>query len=140
MTQSATSQNSIQSGATMQYSISENPRFQGAYIAHTPQGDIECANIHTALSYIPNTRQYRQAQAIRPFKALPTKPTIEVAGYCSPTGQYYAVVEFGDFDVRIDCHNSHTLRSWMRDGVTAFHLCESFNDPTNIRPRGGWNG
>ena len=140
MTQYATSQNSIQSGDSMQYFISENPRFQGAYIAHTPQGDIECANIHTALSYIPNTRQYRQAQAIRPFKALPTKPTIEVAGYCSPTGQYYAVAEIGDFDVRIDCHNSHTLRTWMRDGVVEWHLMEALKDRTNIRPRGGWNG
>ena len=141
MTHSATStETSIQSGATMKYSISENPRFQGAFIAHTPQGDIECANIHTALSYIPNTRQYRQAQAIRPFKATPTKPTIEVAGYCSPTGQYYAVVEFGDFDVRIDCHIVHTLRGWMKDGVTGWHLCEAFQDATNIRPRGGWVG
>ena len=134
------SQSSTQSGATMQYSISENPRFKGAFIAHTPQGDIECANIHTALSYIPNTRQYREAQATGCFKATPSKPTIEVAGYCSPSGQYYAVVQFGDFDVRIDCHNVHTLRGWIKDGVTAFHLCEAFQDPTNIRPRGGWLG
>ena len=130
----------VKQGTDMQYFISENPHFKGAFIAHTPDGDIECANIHTALSYIPNTRQYRQAQAIRPFKATPTKPTIEVAGYCSPTGQYYAVVEFGDFDVRIDCHNVHTLRTWMKDGVTAWHLCEAFQDPTNIRTRGGWLG
>ena len=141
MTQYATSFcKRLKQGTHMQYFISENPRFKGAFIAHTPQGDIECANIHTALSYIPNTRQYRQAQATRPFKATPTKPTIECAGYCSPSGQYYAVVEFGDFDVRIDCHNVHTLRTWMRDGVTAFHLCEAFQDPTNIRTRGGWLG
>ena len=130
----------LKQGTHMQYFISENPRFKGAFIAHTPEGDIECANIHTALSYIPDTRQYRQAQAIRPFKATPTKPAIEVSGYCSPSGQYYAVVQFGDFDVRIDCHNVHTLRGWMRDGVTAFHLCEAFQDPTNIRNRGGWLG
>ena len=141
MTQYATSFcKRLKQGTHMEYFISENPRFKGAFIAHTPQCDIECANIHTALSYIPNTRQYRQAQAIRPFKATPTKPTIECAGYCSPSGQYYAVVEFGDFDVRIDCHNVHTLRTWMRDGVTAFHLCEAFQDPTNIRTRGGWLG
>ena len=141
MTQYATSFcKRLKQGTHMQYFISENPRFKGAFIAHTPEGDIECANIHTALSYIPNTRQYRQAQAIRPFKATPTKPTIECAGYCSPSGQYYAVVEFGDFDVRIDCHNVHTLRTWMRDGVTAFHLCEAFQDPTNLRTRGGWLG
>ena len=130
----------LKQGTHMQYFISENPRFKGAFIAHTPEGDIECANIHTALSYMPNTRQYRQAQAIRPYKTTPTKPTIEVTGYCSPTGQYYAVVEFGDCDVRIDCHNVHTLRTWMRDGVTFLHICEAFQDPTNIRPSGGWNG
>ena len=141
MTQYATSFcKRLKQGTHMQYFISENPRFKGAFIAHTPEGDIECANIHTALSYIPNTRQYRQAQAIRPFKATPTKPTIECAGYCSPSGQYYAVVEFGDFDVRIDCHNVHTLRSWMREGVVEWHLMEAFKDRTNIRPRGGWNG
>ena len=130
----------LKQGTHMQYFISENPRFKGGFIAHTPEGDIECANIHTALSYIPDTRQYRQAQAIRPYKTTPNNPTIEVTGYCSPTGQYYAVVEFGDCDVRIDCHNVHTLRTWMRDGVTFWHICEAFQDPTNIRPRGGWNG
>ena len=141
MTQYATSFcKRLKQGTHMQYFISENPRFKGGFIAHTPDGDIECANIHTALSYIPNTRQYRQAQAIRPYKTTPTKPTIEVTGYCSPTGQYYAVVEFGDCDVRIDCHNVHTLRTWMKDGVTFWHICEAFQDPTNIRPRGGWVG
>ena len=141
MTQYATSFcKRLKQGTHMQYFISENPRFKGAFIAHTPEGDIECANIHTALSYIPNTRQYRQAQAIRPCKTPMKQPSIKCAGYCSPSGQYYAVVEVGAFDVRIDCHNVHTLRTWMRDGVVEWHLMEAFKDRTNIRPRGGWNG
>ena len=137
--------NSI-NGDTMQYYITKNPRFQGAYIAHTPDGSFECANIYTARSYIPNTREYRQAQSAMKTASTVKQPTIACQGFVSPSGQYYAVVSLqvnqGGYesisDIRIDCHNVHTLRTWMRDGVTHSTLIEALKDHSNVRMQGGW--
>jgi hypothetical protein len=141
--QSQSSSNSQNTGDSMQYFITENPRFQGAYIAHTPNGSFECANIHTARSYIPNTREFNMVRSSRLAAVSHKQPTIACQGFVSPSGQYYAVVSFeinkGEFsDVRIDCHNVHTLRAWMRDGVSHKTLLEAILDRSNIRPQGGW--
>ena len=139
----SSSSNSQNNGDSMQYFITENPRFKGAFIAHTPNGSFECANIYTARSYIPNTREFNMVQTNRKAPVFDKQPTIACQGFVSPSGQYYAVVSFeinkGAFsDVRIDCHNVHTLRTWMRNGVGHKTLLEALTDRTNIRPHGGW--
>ncbi len=78
------------------------------------------------------------SKSIQPWYSL--QPSVEVIGFCSPTGQYYAVVEMPDMDVRIDCHNSATLRTWLRDGVTPETLLEALQDDSNVRRTGGWHG
>ena len=102
---------------------------------------IPCHNLSTARSYIEGTREYAivQRQARNVTRNV-TQPSVEVIGFCSPTGQHYAVVEMPDMDVRIDCHNSATLRGWLRDGVSFQALIEAFEDDSNVRPTGGWNG
>ena len=76
----------------------------------------------------------------RNVKRNVTQPSVEVIGFCSPSGQHYAVVEMPDMDVRIDCHNSATLRTWLRDGVSPETLLEALEDETNVRRTGGWRG
>ncbi len=58
--------------------------------------------------------------------------------FVSPSGQYYAVVEMGCFEVRIDCANVHTLRKWLSEGVPTANFIEAFNDGGNVRDAGGW--
>ena len=102
---------------------------------------IPCHNLSTARSYIQGTREYAivQRQARNVTRNV-TQPSVEVIGFCSPSGQHYAVVEMPDMDVRIDCHNSATLRTWLRDGVSPETLIEALEDETNVRPTGGWRG
>ena len=102
---------------------------------------IPCHNLSTARSYIQGTREYAivQRQARNVTRNV-TQPSVECIGFCSPSGQHYAVVEMPDMDVRIDCHNSATLRGWLRDGVTLQTLCEAVADDSNVRPTGGWHG
>ncbi len=102
---------------------------------------IPCHNLSTARSYIEGTREYAivQRQARNVTRNV-TQPSVEVIGFCSPTGQHYAVVEMPDMDVRIDCHNSATLRGWLRDGVSPETLIEALEDETNVRRAGGWHG
>jgi hypothetical protein len=102
---------------------------------------IPCHNLATARSYIQGTREYAVAQHQRRNVTRNTEqPSVEVLGFCSPSGQYYAVVEMPEMDVRIDCHNSATLRTWLRDGVTPETLMEALRDESNVRRTGGWNG
>ncbi len=102
---------------------------------------IPCYNLATARSYIEGTREYAIAQQqVRNVTRNVTQPSIECIGFCSPSGQHYAVVEMPDMDVRIDCHNSATLRSWLRDGVTPETLIEALRDESNVRVTGGWRG
>jgi hypothetical protein len=96
---------------------------------------IPCHNLSTARSYIEGTREH----AIVNNRSQRVSPSIECVGFCSPTGQYYAVVEMPDMDVRIDCHNSATLRGWLRNGVTYATLMEALQDETNVRETGGWS-
>jgi hypothetical protein len=102
---------------------------------------IPCHNLSTARSYIEGTREYAimQRQASNVTRNV-TQPSVEVIGFCSPSGQHYAVVEMPDMDVRIDCHNSATLRTWLRDGVSPETLIEALQDESNIRRTGGWHG
>ena len=102
---------------------------------------IPCHNLASARSYIQGTREYAIAQnQTRNVTRNETQPSIDCIGFCSPSGQYYAVVEMPDMDVRIDCHNSATLRSWLRDGVTPETLLEALRDESNVRVTGGWRG
>lgn len=130
--------NTPKTGDFSMYSIRPNPRFQGAFIVSTPNGDVECANLSTARSYVPDTNEYRRMQAQRPVVQQRATASIECKGFVSPSGQYYAVVEMPTMDIRIDCHNVHTLRSWLRDGVTPGALLEAFRNPVNVRRTGGW--
>ena len=102
---------------------------------------IPCHNLSTARSYIQGTREYAIVQRqSRNVTRNVTQPSVECIGFCSPSGQYYAVVEMPDMDVRIDCHNSATLRTWLRDGVSPETLLEALEDESNVRPTGGWRG
>lgn len=122
--------------------IQESSQFYGKYEVVTPQGVIPCHNLSTARSYIEGTREYAIANTPQPVtKAVRSEqPRIECIGFCSPSGQYYAVVEMPDMDIRINCHNAATLRGWMRDGIGFQPLIEAISDETNVRPTGGWHG
>ena len=102
---------------------------------------IPCHNLSTARSYIEGTREHAIVQRqSRNVTRNVTQPSVECIGFCSPSGQHYAVVEMPDMDVRIDCHNSATLRTWLRDGVSPETLIEALQDESNVRPTGGWRG
>ena len=99
---------------------------------------IPCHNLSTARSYIEGTREYNIVNR-NPSQKSPV-PSIECIGFVSPSGQHYAVVQMPDMDIRIDCHNSATLRGWLRDGVTYQALIEAMEDETNVRRPNGWHG
>jgi|DEB0MinimDraft_12_1074336.scaffolds.fasta_scaffold35503_2 hypothetical protein len=123
--------------------IQESSQFYGKYEVVTPQGVIPCHNLSTARSYIEGTREYAIVNCDRPVAATERyeQPTVQCLGFVSPRGQHYAVVQCADgVDIRVDCHNSATLRGWLRDGVTLQTLCEAVADETNVRPTGGWHG
>ena len=119
--------------------IRESSQFYGKYEVVTPQGVIPCHNLSTARSYIQGTREWAIVHSAS--RAVPQDtPSIECIGFCSPSGQHYAVVQMPDMDIRIDCHNSATLRGWLKSGVTYGALMEAITDETNVRPSGGWHG
>ena len=120
--------------------IRNSSQFFGHYEVVTPDGVIPCANLSTARSYIQGTRENAIVNRQRPVVDTRNHPTVECLGFVSPSGQHYAVVQMPDMDIRIDCHNSATLRGWLRDGVTLQTLCEAVADESNIRPTGGWHG
>ena len=120
--------------------IQESSQFYGKYEGVTPQGVIPCHNLSTARSYIQGTREYAIVNRQRPATQRTEQPTVECIGFVSPRGQHYAVVQMPDMDIRVDCHNSATLRGWLRDGVTYQALMDAFEDDSNVRPTGGWHG
>ena len=121
--------------------IRNSSQFFGHYEVVTPQGVIPCHNLSTARSYIQGTREHAIVQQqSRNVTRGNIQPTVEVSGFCSPSGQYYAVAQLSVVDVRIDCHNSATLRGWLRDGVSPATLLEALQDASNIRRTGGWHG
>jgi hypothetical protein len=120
--------------------IQSSSQFYGKYEVVTPQGVIPCHNLSTARSYIEGTREYAITNRSQPVTQPTEQPTVECIGFVSPSGQHYAVVQMPDMDIRVDCHNSATLRGWLRDGVTFQALMDAFTDDTNVRPTGGWHG
>jgi hypothetical protein len=120
--------------------IQASSQFYGKFEVVTPQGVIPCHNLSTARSYIQGTREYAIVNRDRPVAQRTEQPTVECIGFVSPSGQHYAVVQMPDMDIRVDCHNSATLRGWLRDGVTFQALMEAFEDDSNVRPTGGWHG
>lgn len=114
----------------------------GLYLGTTRKEVIPCHNLATARSYIEGTREYAIANRYQGVARAgrSEQPLIECIGFCSPSGQYYAVVQMPDMDIRIDCHNSATLRGWIRDGIGFQPLIEAISDETNVRPTGGWHG
>ena len=125
---------------TQQNFIRNSSQFFGKYEVVTPQGVIPCHNLSTARSYIQGTREYAIVNRQRPVTQRTEQPTVECIGFVSPSGQHYAVVQMPDMDIRVDCHNSATLRGWLRDGVTLQTLREAISDDSNVRPTGGWHG
>ena len=121
--------------------IRESSQFYGKYEVVTPQGVIPCHNLSTARSYIQGTREHAIVNRQHPVitDKCTDHPTVECLGFVSPRGQHYAVVQMPDMDIRIDCHNSATLRGWLRDGVTFQALMDAFEDDSNVRPTGGWS-
>ena len=123
----------------MSNSIQTSSQFHGKYDAIIDGQAIPCHNLSTARSLVqkantPERRFYSN-----------TLPKIECVGFCSPSGQYYAVVRVNrspyiDTDVRIDCHNETTLRTLIRDGVSIGDLNRASEDQNNVRSQGGWNG
>ena len=120
--------------------IRNSSQFFGKYEVVTPDGVIPCHNLSTARSYIQGTREYAIVNRQRPVAQRTEQPTVECIGFVSPSGQHYAVVQMPDMDIRVDCHNSATLRGWLRDGVTFQALMDAFEDDSNVRPTGGWHG
>ena len=123
--------------------IQASSQFYGKYEVVTPTGVIPCHNLSTARSYIEGTREYAITNRSQPVTSAERyeHPTVQCLGFVSPRGQHYAVVQCADgVDVRIDCHNSATLRGWIRDGITFQPLLEAIADESNIRPTGGWHG
>ena len=120
--------------------IQPSSQFYGKYEVVTPSGVIPCHNLSTARSYIQGTREYAIVNRQRPVTQRTEQPTVECIGFVSPRGQHYAVVQMPDMDIRVDCHNSATLRGWLRDGVTFQALMDAFEDDSNVRPTGGWHG
>jgi len=122
--------------------IQESSKFYGKYEVVTPSGVIPCHNLSTARSYIQGTREYAIVNRQRPVADTERyeQPTVQCLGFVSPSGQHYAVVEMPDMDIRVDCHNSATLRGWLRDGVSFQALIEAFEDDSNVRPTDGWHG
>ena len=125
----------LKQGTHMQHFISENPRFKGAFSAHTPEGDIECANYATALAVAGLDTRFRSYIPETDYGWL----KVDCQGFVSPSGQYYAVVEMGRFEVRIDCANVHTLRKWLAEGVPTANFIDAFNAGGNVRDAGGWS-
>ena len=123
--------------------IQSSSQFYGKFEVVTPQGVIPCHNLSTARSYIQGTREYAIVNRQRPVATTERyeQPTVQCLGFVSPRGQHYAVVQCADgVDIRVDCHNSATLRGWLRDGVTLQTLREAVADDSNLRPTGGWHG
>ena len=112
-------------------SILNNPKFRDSFI-HNGQ---EFSNYASALASAGLDTRFRSY--IPEHKEDWLKIACE--GFVSPSGQYYAVVEMGRFEVRIDCANVHTLRKWIAEGVPTAYFIEAFNAGGNVRDAGSWS-
>jgi hypothetical protein len=123
----------------MSNSIEISYQFHGKYNAIINGEAIPCNNLSTARAIV------RRANTSEIVRCSNTLPKIECVGFCSPSGQYYAVVRvdrspYLDHDVRIDCHNETTLRAWIRDGISIGDFRRASENQNNVRSQGGWNG
>jgi len=123
----------------MSNSIQASSQFHGKYDAIINGEAIPCNNLSTARSLVQRANTPERVQYLN------TLPKIECVGFCSPSGQYYAVVRvdrspYLDHDVRIDCHNETTLRTLIRDGVSIGDFNRASENRNNVRSQGGWNG
>ena len=111
--------------------IQASTQYHGKYDAIINGEAIPCHNLATA-------RHLINRATLEAFES--SIPKVKCAGFCSPTGQYYAVVRVETkYDVRIDCHNKTTLRAWIRDGVSILDLKRASLERKNVRSLGGWN-
>jgi hypothetical protein len=115
--------------------INPSPLFHGSF---TYNGE-QYANFASAVAAQGSDCRFRAYTLEDEFDKLFTQqPTVECEGYASPSGQFYAVVNVGGFDVRVDCANIHTLRKWISQGVTTKTFLEALQNKRNIRDAGGW--
>ena len=112
-------------------SILNNPKFRGSFI-HNAQ---EYANYASALASAGLDTRFRSYIPETDHGWL----KVDCQGFVSPSGQYYAVVEMGRWEVRVDCHNVHTLRKWLAEGVPTANFIDAFNAGGNVRDAGGWS-
>ena len=124
----------------MSNSIQTSSQFHGKYDAIIDGQAIPCHNLSTARALVKRGSTVNSTP-----KEFEDFLRIECKGFCSPSGQYYAVVRVNrspyiDTDVRIDCHNETTLRTLIRDGVSIGDLNRASEDQNNVRSQGGWNG
>jgi len=118
----------------MSNQIVPSQNFYGHFDAIINDERIPCHHLATARNLVANANR----TAI-PAPVQPQQVTLDCTAYCSPTGQYYVVVQCGRVDVRVDCHNIHTARAWVRDGVSVAAFQESVKeDHRNVRIKGGW--
>ena len=123
----------------MSNSIQTSSQFHGKYDAIIDGQVIPCHNLSTARAITQRANTNERGLYSN------TLPKVECVGFCSPSGQYYAVVRvdrspYLDHDVRVDCHNETTLRAWIREGVSIGDLNRASEDQNNVRSQGGWNG
>ena len=115
--------------------IQASTQYHGKYDAIINGEAIPCHNLATA-------RHLVNRAVLEAFES--SIPKVKCTGFVSPTGQYYAVVRvdrspYLDTDVRIDCANSSTLRSWIKNGVSILDLKRASLERKNVRSLGGWN-
>jgi len=120
----------------MSNSIQASSQFHGKYDAIINGEVIPCHNLSTARAIVQRSNTPEIVQHLNSL------PKIECVGFCSPSGQYYAVVSVENHqnDVRIDCHNKTTLKALIRDGVSIGDFRRASEDQNNVRSQGGWNG
>ena len=123
----------------MSNSIEISYQFHGKYTAIINGEAIPCNNLSTARAIVQRANTPERVQYLN------TLPKIECVGFCSPSGQYYAVVRvdrspYLDHDVRIDCHNEGTLKTWVKEGISIGDFRRASEDQNNVRSQGGWNG
>jgi len=111
--------------------IMNNPKFRDSFI-HNGQ---EYANYASALAGAGLDTRFRSYVPETDYGWL----KVDCQGFVSPSGQYYAVVKMGRFEVRIDCANVHTLRKWLAEGVPTANFIDAFNAGGNVRYAGGWS-
>lgn len=111
--------------------INPSPLFHGSFTFNGEQ----YANFASAVGAQGSDCRFRAYTGEQP---LAKQPTVPCEGYVTSSGQFYAVVNVGEWDLRVDCANVATLRKWISQGVTNLAFIEALQDVKNIRDAGGW--